>query len=844
MAEQPGLSGSPPPLRNPYPGLRPFRTDEEHLFFGRERQIDRLVDKLAANRFLAVVGTSGSGKSSLVNCGLRPALHAGHMASAGAAWRMAQFSPGSDPIGALAAALAEPGVLFDAASLAEMAAGSLPAPKLIDLTLRLGSLGLVDMVEQARLPAGTQLLLVADQFEELFRFRSAGPAQGDARSPPAYGPSADATAFVQLLLQAAAQTEVAIHVVLTMRSDYLGDCAQFHQLPEAINEGQYLVPRLTRDEIRSAITGPALLAQAEVSPLLLTRLLNDVGDNPDQLSILQHALNRSFAHWENDCGAVGPLALANYEAIGGMQAALDRHAEKAYAELAEPGAPLAGGRPAAPSARQRLAEQVLRALTDKGTDARGIRRPTPLADLCSITGASPAELAAVMAVFRKASRSFLMPAEGKPLWPQTRIDISHESLMRVWRRLDQWADTEAAAARQLRRLADSADLHRQLYGPDSETPAGLLTDRELALAQEWQQRNSPNAAWAAQYGGRYALVDSFIARSRKVRLAHRVDAEIDLLWQTRGRLVLIALTGALFMVLQIAMAGPLDGWMLANSGQFLVEHPKLARALVQLMTHLTVGVPALLIYDFSEPRLRLWRAARIRPAVTAHLVAAAEAAADARPPLQPLASGPPEGLAVSLAASASASASADIDAAAALEQAPAAGPGLAPAGQPGPVFDSSALARANDPAQRAGPLRRLAAAVIDFAVFMAMLIMFVGFSPIAPPAPSGDGRGPMTLEEFVIVCLLAGVVSAWGLRSPRQATLGKRLLGLIVVDRQGQRLGFWRAYLRHIGKCLSWTLGGLGWVPLLMGKPIRRALPDVVAGTRVLLRPHPPAPPT
>ena len=97
---------------NPFPGLRPFREDEEHLFFGRENQVDAMVDKLADTRFLAVVGTSGSGKSSLVNCGLRPALRQGLMARAGTAWRMAQFRPGSDPIGAMARALAQDGVLF------------------------------------------------------------------------------------------------------------------------------------------------------------------------------------------------------------------------------------------------------------------------------------------------------------------------------------------------------------------------------------------------------------------------------------------------------------------------------------------------------------------------------------------------------------------------------------------------------------------------------------------------------------------------------------------------------------------------------------------------------------
>lgn len=85
---------------NPFPGLRPFHEDEEHLFFGREKQVDAMVDidKLAEKHFLAVVGTSGSGKSSLVNCGLRPALHRGWMPKAGTVWRIAQFRPGSNPI--------------------------------------------------------------------------------------------------------------------------------------------------------------------------------------------------------------------------------------------------------------------------------------------------------------------------------------------------------------------------------------------------------------------------------------------------------------------------------------------------------------------------------------------------------------------------------------------------------------------------------------------------------------------------------------------------------------------------------------------------------------------------
>ena len=143
--------------------------------------------------------------------------------------------------------------------------------------MRGGSLGLVDAAASARLE-GHKLLVVVDQFEELFRFRAARATAADD----------DASAFVKLLLEAARQRDVPVYVVLTMRSDFLGDCAQLQGLPEAINDGQYLIPRMTRDERRFAIVGPVRVARCRMTEPLVNRLLNDVGDNPDS-SPSQHA---------------------------------------------------------------------------------------------------------------------------------------------------------------------------------------------------------------------------------------------------------------------------------------------------------------------------------------------------------------------------------------------------------------------------------------------------------------------------------------------------------------------------------------------------------------------------
>ena len=479
-------------LANPFPGLRPFHESEQHLFFGRESQIDTMIDKLAANHFLAVVGTSGSGKSSLVNCGLKPALRRGLMASAGTSWRMAHFRPGSDPIKAMAHSLVQPDGLFRTPEVEGVS-----VEDIVEATLRMSKLGLVDAYEQAVTGDPPNLLVIVDQFEELFRYRNL-----QAPSDGTQGTEAKAVAFVNLLLEAALSPHP-IYVAITMRSDFLGDCAQFPGLPEAINRSQYLVPRMSRDERRSAIAGPVAVAGGAISPILLTRLVNDVGDNPDQLSILQHALNRTWAEWQRQGGA-GAMDLQHYEAIGTMTHALDYHAEKAYGELQG-------------DEQKTICEKIFQAITDKGTDARGIRRPTNAAALCAITGISLEGLTSVLAAFRKPSRSFVMPPVTDTIAPDTVIDISHESLMRVWNRLKDWVEDEADSAAQYQRLAQNATLH-------AKGAAGLMTDPELSLTLEWQRKRQPNAAWGNRCRPGFDAAISFLDESRQARDA-AIEAE-------------------------------------------------------------------------------------------------------------------------------------------------------------------------------------------------------------------------------------------------------------------------------------------------------------------------------
>ncbi len=464
---------------NPFVGLRPFEEYEAYLFFGRDGQSDKLVGRLAHRRFLAVVGASGSGKSSLVRAGLFACLRGGFMATAGSSWRIALLRPGSTPLASLAAALHD--------ALRDPSADSVDvlSTALIETTLRRSSLGLIEAVRQARTPRDENILVVVDQFEELFRFKR---ASGDVAA------EADAAAFVKLLVEAPTRDDVPIYVMLTMRSDFLGDCTQFRGLPEALNESQYLIPRMNRDERRQAIEGPIGVGGARISPRLVQRLLNDVGEDPDQLPVLQHALMRTWQHWAAHREDGSPLDLEDYEAIGTMEGALSRQANEAYNALD-------GG-------HRRVVEKMFKRLTERGPDNREIRRPTQFGELCAVAVARPTEVTRMIDLFRHPDRSFLMPPWGTPLQDDSFVDISHESLMRKWGELRRWVNEESESRAMYARLADAA--HRHQAGK-----AGLWRNPDLKLARDWFKREQPNAAWAQRYGGGFALADAFLRRSTR-----------------------------------------------------------------------------------------------------------------------------------------------------------------------------------------------------------------------------------------------------------------------------------------------------------------------------------------
>jgi len=489
----------------PYPGLRPFRGDEADIFFGREEQIDQLLSKLGQTRFLSIIGESGCGKSSLVHAGLLPALTSGFLPAAGPAWRVIDLRPGDRPLRSLAAALLAHHLLPAQTELGEHAAA------FVETQLRRGPRSLVELLAGAKIDTDANVLLFVDQFEEVFRFRASGASN-------------DADAFVALLLGTTSQ-DPRVHVVLTMRSDFLGDCALFPGLPERLNDSQFLTPRLTRAQRQEAIEQPAYVFGGRVEPALTARLLNDMGSGPDRLPLMQHAL---LQLWNKALAARGEpatgddeiqLTLRDYEQLGGLALALSNHADSIYHRL--------------PPERQTVAETLFRALCQAGAGKRDLRRPERLGKAAQIAAAPLPSVVEVVERFRGSDCNFLMPPPPVPLGPETVLDISHESLIRQWRRLQEWAERESRSAAEYQFL----ELTARKWQSDQGSPLGKRTVQRLL---HWRKTEKPNAAWAKRYGDDFELAMRF--------LDHSV---VD---QRRRRRNLLALV-ALFALLTVVILG-------------------------------------------------------------------------------------------------------------------------------------------------------------------------------------------------------------------------------------------------------------------------------------------------
>ena len=463
---------------NPFPGLRPFGVDECHLFFGREGQVDEVLVKLAENRFITVLGYSGSGKSSLMYCGIIPILYGGFMTDTGADWNIVVTRPGYSPLDNLAESLIQHDPEYANASEEDR----LIKRTVASAILRGGSSGLIDIARQYKTITGDNLFILIDQFEEIFRFKEASPDNVN-----------EAAAYIKLLLEAVESEDVPIYVAVTMRSDYIGQCAHYPGLTELINKSSYVIPQMTREQKRMAVEGPIAVGGGRIAPRLVKRVLKEVGDNQDQLPIMQHALMRTWEYWSDNREKGEEIDFRHYNAVGKIAEALSQHADEAYDQLS-------------PN-HKHVAEVLFKRLTERGSDSYGIRRPGTIREVAKVADVDESIVIEVVEHFRQPGLSLMMPPANVELYADTIIEISHESLMRIWTRLKNWVDEENESAEMYLRISEAASLYQ--IGR-----TGLWRPPDLQLALNWQKKQKPTRYWAQRYDEAFERAIVFLDTSR------------------------------------------------------------------------------------------------------------------------------------------------------------------------------------------------------------------------------------------------------------------------------------------------------------------------------------------
>ena len=391
----------------PYRGLFRFEAKDNWLFFGRDDEIAQLIAKLDASSLVAVVGASGSGKSSLVRAGLIPKLGELRSVTWGASGPLI-CTPGGDPFRSLAE------------QVAQLAPGGTSLQTVDELTARFAGRddGLSSALGAYTAHDPGAVLIVVDQFEELFTQSGVGQWRQFAAR------------FAANLANAAADPSSPVKIVLTMRADFVATALSVEGLAQLLQDNQLLLGSLTGDKLRDAIVQPAEKVGAFFEKGLVDTIVDDIDSEPGALPLLQHAL---FELWGQRRGPW--LTIDAYERTGGVIGALSTTAQTVYDRL--------------PAQQQLIARQVLIRLTTFGEGVPDTRRRAAREELYPV-GADRGDVDAVIAAFGGQDARLIVIEHDT-------VEVAHEALLRNWAALRGWLDTDREALRVHRRLSQATN---------------------------------------------------------------------------------------------------------------------------------------------------------------------------------------------------------------------------------------------------------------------------------------------------------------------------------------------------------------------------------------------------
>ncbi len=416
------------PVENPYKGLRAFGESDAEHFFGRDAVVDQLVAAVAEHRLVAVVGPSGIGKSSVVKAGLVPALRKGALPGS-ARWLVADLFPGAYPFEDLAAALLRVAV---------------ERPDDLVEQLARDELGIRRLAKRI-LPAGSELLLVVDQFEELFTLTTDEELR---------------RRFLDGLTALAADPRAPVRVVVTLRADFLDHPLRYPEFGELLGAGMVTVAAPSEDELAEAIERPAAAVGVRFEAGLVSHIVADVHDQPGALPLLQYALTELFAARTSDL-----LTLEGYRATGGVVGALGRRAEELHARLDAPA--------------RRACRQVFLRLVSVDPTGQDTRRRVRRRELRGLE-LEPEVLDAILGRY---GEHRLLSFDRDSVTRTPTVEVAHEAILGQWDRLRTWIDERREDLLLHRRLVEAV----AEWEDAGRDPEYLPREGRLAQFEAWAE---------------------------------------------------------------------------------------------------------------------------------------------------------------------------------------------------------------------------------------------------------------------------------------------------------------------------------------------------------------------
>ncbi|RLD93309.1 MAG: hypothetical protein DRJ29_09235 [Bacteroidetes bacterium] len=454
--------------RNPFPGSRPFFSAEDQLFFGRDKAVSELLEILLKRRFVAVVGASASGKTSLIQSGVIPAL----LADMKREWVPVIIRPGRRPMESLIRGFQR---VF-AKNISESDVH----------TFLKSSQSVSDFLLEKDL-GNFHYFLVVDQFEELFTWQVAQKKRKSGKNP-------DAIHFINHLMRLVEATEPQIFLMLSIRSDFLDYCSSYRELTEHLNRSKYLLPQMNRNDLKEAIVEPFRVAGATVESGFEEYLMNDMEEVEPHLPLLQHALKQTWNHWLSRGITKLPVSLEDYQSSGSIRNGLSRDLENLYQNLE--------------FYQKEICERIFKTIAFKTERQEAYSRRTSLGNIARIAQCKVERVIEVVEIFDKAGHPFLGYQHSAPLSSESRIELSHESLINIWDRLRQWVNEEDESIRMYLKLSKASALYQQGKGV-------LLEASELQKAIDWKKLHNPSPAWGIQFNPAFERAMVFLNTSEE-----------------------------------------------------------------------------------------------------------------------------------------------------------------------------------------------------------------------------------------------------------------------------------------------------------------------------------------